>query len=226
MYTQTCEQKKTRHQHVNKTTRHTISDHSNILVRFPIQGEKLVQHILHRFRFINAIYRAQRIIQSHDMVIWQIGNFSMHHQLHKMSEIPEFRNIASEIFTLPNGYKFRLKLFANGVGNSRGKYVSVYLQMVATEATEVIYPFRGVLTFVVVDQSTNGKHISTSIRASGANPSFQKPTSQFNPENGLTTLVEHESLGANRTEDALAPAFICKNALTVGVSIRYNKNVR
>lgn len=108
---------------------------------------------------------------------------------------------------------------------SRNNFLSVFVQMGANEASKNIdYPFRGVITFVVIDQSGNNRHINKSIRASGLNASFQEPTTKFNTENGVEQMISHQNL-SNQSTTQTDPRFVEKDLLILGVAIRYNKNV-
>ena len=178
--------------------------------------------------YLNAVLGSSRIEQKGDMVVWNIPNYEIISELNRLSDVKQFRSITSPVFTIPGGYRFRLKLFGFGAGKSRGTHISVYVQMVSTSGAgkQVVYPFRGVITFVVIDQSTNGQHASTSIKASGGNPSFQKPRTEVNPENGVEMLAPLESLRApDPLGDSDSKALVLNDTLILGVSIRYNELV-
>jgi hypothetical protein len=185
----------------------------------PLFGQKKTQYSarslvasVEKAAYLNLLFRSHRIKQKDDMILWRIPNYALFSKLSRLSNIKQFRSITSPVFVLPLGHSFRIKLFADGAGKSRGTHLSVYVQMVSTDDHNVVYPFRGVLSFVVIDQTSGGWHQSSSIKASGNNPCFQQPTAQFNQENGV---------------EALAPRglLVFKDTLILGVSIRYNTHV-
>ena len=185
----------------------------------PLFGQKKIQYsarslmaAAEKAAYLNLLFRSHRVEQKDDMILWRIPNYEVFSKLSRLSNIKQFRSITSPVFVLPRGYKFRIKLFADGAGKSRGLNLSVYVQMVSTYDQNVVYPFRGVLTFVVIDQTSGGLHQSSSIKASGNNPCFQQPMTQANPENGVEALVPRGVL-------------VFKDTLILGVSMRYNSRV-
>ena len=199
-----------------------MEDKNNI----QLLGTKLASNLLMRLRFLNSLFRSQEIIQKDNMVIWRIGNFSKLHRFNKVSDNPQLHGLISSEFILNSGYKFKLKIFPNGNGKSTGNYLSLYLQMGPTpdDDVDVTYPFRGVITFVVVDQSTNQQHYTTSIKASGYNKRFYKPSLKFNPEYGLQQLINQDILW-NKHNNSSAPTFVVNDILVLGVSIQFCNKV-
>jgi len=192
---------------------------------------------IRKITFLNSILESHRIKTKNDMVIWQIPNFETVYEINKSSIMA---CIVSEPFTLSSGYNFRLKLFTYGARSVRGEYMSLYVQLGLSDS--VGYPFRGVFTFVVIDQTGGGggggegeggegekekekdgedaiQHHSLSIKASGSNNSFQRPLEgEFNEENGIAKLISHDKLFSTQR-------YIHNNVLILGVSMRYDDRV-
>jgi hypothetical protein len=186
---------------------------SRLHVHLPLlYSSESLNRIVQKIAYLNALFRSPRIEQQADMVLWRIPNYTVLTQLHELSTVNQFRSLVSPVFTLPLGYKFRLRLFMNGVGESRGVHISVYVQMVCSDDVNVEYPFRGVITFVLIDQTSGGQHLNTSIKASGNNVSFQKPKTSVNPENGVRAFASRGSL-------------VFTDTIVLGVAIRFNKLV-
>ena len=82
-----------------------------------------------RIKFVHTILTASTIKVKKNMVLWQIPNFLALLDLQRLAQLPQLKYIASKPFTLENGYSFRIKLFANGVGSSYGTYAALYIQM-------------------------------------------------------------------------------------------------
>ena len=62
-------------------------------------------------------------------------------------------------FTVPNGYKMKLDVCANGNGDSKGTHVSVYTELLDVPYKDQLkWPFRGTVTFELLNQLTDDKH--------------------------------------------------------------------
>ena len=187
------------------------------IVATPLEIQKL--------HYLNHLHDSHRITPvNNDMVLLHIPNFSLLKKLHALSPTAHFRSIVTKHFTLSGGYNFRLRIFTNGSGDSKGKFMSAYVQMRRNNyRKDINYPFRGVITFVVIDQSSHGDHVKKSIRASGNNLSFQQPQSVYNTENGVEALISHEQLYNDNIHET---AYLQKDMLILGVAIRYNEKVQ
>ncbi len=62
-------------------------------------------------------------------------------------------------YTHPKGYKLYLKVYANGTGLSQGEYLSIYVCLMHGEYDDdLIWPFRGVISFEVLNQDADSDH--------------------------------------------------------------------
>ena len=62
-------------------------------------------------------------------------------------------------FTVPNGYKMNLDVYANGYGDSRGTHVSVYTVLLDVPYKDQLkWPFRGTVTIELLNQLADDKH--------------------------------------------------------------------
>ena len=62
-------------------------------------------------------------------------------------------------YSYPQGYKFCLRVDANGSGNDKGTHISVYLYLLKGEFDDHLkWPFRGEITVQLVDQEGEEKH--------------------------------------------------------------------
>ena len=165
-----------------------------------------------------VLYNSPRLTLKGDMVILQLPNFDLFQKVHRYADDKTtFSNYTSRPFTLSSGYNFRLIVYTYGHGMVRGKYMSAYIQMGRSDDHTLIYPFYGVITFVIFDQSgEEPKHISKSIRTpSGTNASFDKPQSCLNIAYGIEDMVPLDCLNER--------SIVYDNVLLMGVAIRYNK---
>ncbi len=85
-------------------------------------------------------------------------------------------------YTSPNGYHMKVKMYANGIGEGVGSYVSVYALVIEGKYdAELNWPFVGTVTIKLLNQLVNYNHHSIAIRFTpeknvnaGANRGFPK----------------------------------------------------
>ena len=66
---------------------------------------------------------------------------------------------SEQFFTVPNGYKMTLEVFANGCGDRRGTHVSVFTRLLDVPYNDLLrWPFRGTVTFELLNQLADDKH--------------------------------------------------------------------
>ncbi len=171
------------------------------------------REFIQRLLFIKTILRAPQIKFKEDKVLWQIPNFEAIRQMNKLSKTPKFQSIVSEPFTLTNGFMFRLRLFANGAGKSKGIFLSLYVQMGASGKRL----FRGVVTFVMMDQSSFGKHCGKSFLISSSNAAFQQGEKQYGEAMGVEQFIAQEKIWNSRVEHS----FVQNNTVIIGAMMQY-----
>ena len=104
--------------------------------------------------------------------------------------------------------------YSRGNGIARDKYLSAYVELLPSNDNDIpTRPFRGVITFVVIDQSGKANHQSKSIKAC-----FQKYQPKANQAYGISELLPLDILKNQST-------LLVKDQLIIGVAIRYNQNV-
>lgn len=161
-----------------------------------------------------TLYQSPRITVKDDMVILQIPNFRIFQEVHRQISIGFFSNYKSKVFTLSTGYTFRIIVYTCGLGTARENYLSVYVQLLPNYKNYTFsHSFRGVITFVVIDQSGKAEHHSKSIRTG-----FHKPLLSESLPYGIRELLPLEKLVPES-------AFIFGDQLILGVALRYNENV-
>ncbi len=63
------------------------------------------------------------------------------------------------LYTHPQGYKICFKVYANGWSSANGTHVSVYVLFMKGEFDDSLnWPFRGIISFQLLDQATNEDH--------------------------------------------------------------------
>lgn len=90
---------------------------------------------------------------SHDgVLLWKISNFSVKFDEAKAKEGCELQSPV--FYSAKYGYKLQATLFLNGNGEGEGKYLSVYIKLLAGEYDALLsWPFRLPIGFTLLDQS-------------------------------------------------------------------------
>ena len=100
-------------------------------------------------------------------------------------------SIYSPIFySSPNGYKMRLRLYLMGDGNARRTHMSIFILLMRGEYDAILqFPFTFKVTFSLVDQTSQQRHILDSFRPDPKSNSFQRPRSDMNIASGIPKFV-------------------------------------
>ncbi|CAF1215672.1 unnamed protein product [Rotaria sordida] len=121
-------------------------------------------------------------------LIWRIANVK-----HKMVDAESERQISiySPVFySSPNGYKMRLRLYLTGDGNARRTHMSLFFVLMRGEYDSVLqFPFSYKVTFCLLDQTSQQRHIIDSFRPDVKSSSFQRPRSDMNVASGIPKFV-------------------------------------
>ena len=82
----------------------------------------------------------------------------------------------------PQGYKMRLKVYANGNDNGAGTHVSVYVQIIQGEYDDTLtWPYTGTVTFKIINWKGDRDHV--------------KWTADFSEEGGIASGVGNKPTG-------------------------------
>ncbi|CAF4850165.1 unnamed protein product [Rotaria sp. Silwood1] len=121
-------------------------------------------------------------------LIWRIANVQ-----HKIVDAECERQISiySPVFySSPNGYKMRLRLYLAGDGNARRTHMSLFFVLMRGEYDSVLqFPFSYKVTFCLLDQTSQQRHIIDSFRPDVKSSSFQRPCSDMNIAFGIPKFV-------------------------------------
>lgn len=125
-------------------------------------------------------------------LIWPIENFSSKLQLAKTDAM--HRSIESPPFwTSVSGYKMRLKLFPNGDGDGRDKYISIFFQIMEGRFDGVLqWPFKNMVTLKILGYDK--KNLSDCFRGNPGSDSFQRPRHGPNRASGCPKFVLQQKL--------------------------------
>lgn len=96
-------------------------------------------------------------------------------------------SISSPIFySSPTGYKMRVRLFLFGDGNARRTHVSLFFALLKGEYDAILkWPFSYKVTFCLLDQTGNNRHIIDSFYPDVKSSSFQRPRDEANIASGI-----------------------------------------
>ena len=109
------------------------------------------------------------------------GNVNSTYFIFEISEIHQHRQFATPIlsqavFTDTYEWKVGIRLYPNGVDNGVGSHVAVFVHLLKGEYDDLLdWPFPGIITLSVLDQSSDRKHISQIVQAKPNPLAFQKP---------------------------------------------------
>ncbi|XP_075238904.1 TNF receptor-associated factor 5-like [Convolutriloba macropyga] len=158
-------------------------------------------------------------------LVWRLGRFG------ELDRDVQQTSRYSKRFQTPEGFEFRLRMFANGAGKGNSTHISVFVQMCRTETDPMLpYPFQGLCIVTLYDQNTSrGKkeHFTVKFKTNSSS-CFQRPTADFNPENGVAQFVSHELLRAHTNHSDTRgdkPVYMHNNTIFIGAEIRYTNNL-
>ena len=113
--------------------------------------------------------------------------------IEEISEVQQHRRVdangvataffSSAIYTDRYEYKLGIRVYLNGVGNGSGRYMAVFIHMMAGkyDNLDVKWPFNQRITLSILDQSGAKCHISQTLQARPNMSAFQKPTESICP---------------------------------------------
>lgn len=123
----------------------------------------------------------------------------MNNKVHIISiteEAQSGKNVSIEsplLYSSPNGYKMRACLYLNGHGNARGTHLSLFIRIFKNEYDAILHwPFNTAIEFCLFDQTGDGHHIFDKFYPDIKSSSFQRPTSEKNPDSGIVKFCHLE----------------------------------
>ena len=101
----------------------------------------------------------------------------------------------------PQGYKMRLKVYANGRGRGAGTHVSVYVQIIQGEYDDTLtWPYTGTVTYEIINWKDDRDHVKMSedFSEAGAHCRNQPTGEDSNTGRGHPKALSHNELyGSN-----------------------------
>ena len=128
-------------------------------------------------------------------VVIQFSEFTKH----KQDDNPWY---SSGFYTSAGGYKFYIRIDANGNDNGKGNSVSCYINLMPGEYDDTLeWPFQGKVTVELLNQRTNNTHHSQSININDNRPDEHKNRKEKEDKTsalGFPRFIRHNSLGFNQ----------------------------
>ncbi|CAF3886203.1 unnamed protein product [Rotaria sp. Silwood2] len=130
----------------------------------------------------------QKNISHNGTLIWKITNIQ---QKIADAECERQTSIYSPVFySSSNGYKMRLRVYLAGDGNARRTHISLFFILMRGEYDAILhFPFSFKVTFILLDQTFQQRHIIDSFRPDVKSSSFQRPRSDMNIASGIPKFV-------------------------------------
>ncbi|CAF1258058.1 unnamed protein product [Adineta ricciae] len=98
-------------------------------------------------------------------------------------------------YSSPNGYKMRMRVYLNGDGNAKCKYLSVFFVLMRGEYDAILsFPFNYKVTFCLYDQSNQRRHVIESFQPDTQSTSYERPRFDMNTASGIPNFISLETL--------------------------------
>ena len=131
----------------------------------------------------------------------------------RLTEVRQKRQLAiaetvtywvSEPFqTSQYGYKMQLKIYLNGDGSGKNKYVSLFFIILKSTFDNILsWPFQQKVKFTALDQSGRGQHVVDAFRPDLSSSSFQQPVAAANIATGCPLFMPISLLEGNGSRDS------------------------
>ena len=194
--------------------------HHQLLVneRLPIRHNiKSFQENLQKdLETAQELYNTTQQIFTDGTLTWRIENVS-----EKMADAQSERqtSIYSPIFySSPNGYKMRVRLFLFGDGNARRTHISLFFLLMKGEYDSILkWPFHYKVTFCLLDQTGNNRHIIDSFYPDVKSSSFQRPRDPANTASGIPKFFPLPMLQQDEN------AYVRENTLYIRIIVAFNE---
>ncbi|CAF1931031.1 unnamed protein product [Rotaria magnacalcarata] len=163
--------------------------HLSILEKIPIKHSIQPRQVQLQkdIENLQQICTASEYISTDGTLTWRIEHVS-----EKIADAQSERqtSILSPVFySSHTGYKMRARLFLFGDGNARRTHVSLFFALMKGEYDAILkWPFQYKVTFCLLDQTGNNRHIIDSFYPDVKSNSFQRPVDEANIASGIPKL--------------------------------------
>ena len=120
--------------------------------------------------------------------VWRIADFDEKRRLGSSGAVTHW--LSPPFQTSQFGYRMRLKIYLNGDGNGKGKYVSLFFVILKSDYDNVLkWPFQQKVKLSALDQSGRAEHVVDAFRPDLTSSSFQKPVGVSNVATGCPLFL-------------------------------------
>jgi len=132
--------------------------------------------------------------------VWKIENFEEKRRLSVGGAITHW--LSPPFQTSQFGYRMQLKIYPNGDGNGKGKYVSLFFVLLKSTYDDILkWPFQQKVKLFALDQSGRGEHVVDAFRPDLSSSSFQKPVGPSNVATGCPLFLPSALLANDGTRE-------------------------
>ncbi len=145
----------------------------------------------------SQLHNLSTMSQNNFTSIFKMSNFEQK----KEENIEYFSN---PFYTHPKGYKMAFNVDANGYGKYKGTHVSVWIYLMRGEYDDQLeFPFKGTITFELLNQLEDNIHHSKSYTHDGKQETSNRVIDSDRSQNaaGVHAFIPHENLGHNIIEN-------------------------
>ncbi|CAF1060189.1 unnamed protein product [Rotaria sordida] len=130
----------------------------------------------------------QKNISTDGTFLWKITNVQQ--KIVDAQNEQQVSVYSPAFYSSPNGYKMCLRLYLAGDGNARHTHMSLFFVLMRGEYDSILeFPFRFKVTFALLDQISQQRHIFDSFRPDIKSNSFQRPRSDMNTASGIPKFL-------------------------------------
>ncbi|XP_052821939.1 TNF receptor-associated factor 2 isoform X1 [Octopus bimaculoides] len=129
--------------------------------------------------------------------IWKLDDFEKRRKDAVKGTCPSL--YSTPFYTSKYGYKMCLRLYLNGDGMGKGKYISLFFVVMRGSYDALLaWPFQQKVSLMMLDQSGT-KHVIDSFRPDAKSTSFQRPENKMNIASGCPLFLSLDKLNSPNT---------------------------
>ncbi|CAF1078601.1 unnamed protein product [Adineta steineri] len=173
-------------EHVSTTAQELNNMYLTTNERLPVKQslQSLQEKVQQDLEQLQQTFDNCQHISTDGTLTWRINNVS-----EKMADAQSERqtSIFSPVFySSPTGYKMRARLFLFGDGGGRRSHISLFFLIMKGEYDAILkWPFHYKVTFCLLDQTGNNRHVIDSFHPDVKSNSFQRPKEAANTASGI-----------------------------------------
>ena len=142
-----------------------------------------------------------RVISMDGTITWPLTEVTEKRQLAVNGTVNYW--VSPPFQTSSSGYRMQLKIYLNGDGSGKHKYISLFFIILKSAFDNILsWPFQQKVKFMALDQSGRGKHIVDAFRPDLSSSSFQKPIAEANIATGCPLFMPLSVLEGNGGHDS------------------------